>query len=420
MHKGEAVAERLRRDWSFVLTPSVILRDVEIPDAEKITYQYLCDHAGTKGKCWVSQKRLAKDRGKGLRTIERHIARLKSLGLIRVQHRTRSSDTLIVDVTCLYTDTKVRYKSSQRRVLEEEYVDDMNGGKKTPKVPAKNGGSTPAKNGGSKEREKSFEGIKPDTSYPGAPTSGRAQSANTGAIEETTVSTGREENVLLFSEALVDLQISPPEGWEMGLQPPRNRQSKPKGMPDQKTESSTRGLVTDADGNPENTKKRSQGKPNRTKQRVHKIWHDWKWKFKELFGVPVKGTLPTGANYGHLKNIVNYCGGDEDYALKIVRYVLERWEEIKKSHFRAERMNFPTLYLVDALKEEIHANIQTGKEFQPKKESSYPKKKEWVGGINRHAKDHSGFEEEEEKQWAEWERKLEEKKNKEKKTGTEG
>lgn len=381
MRKEEAVAERLRKDWAFVAVPSVVLRDKEISDAEKITYQYLTDHAGSRGKCWVSQKRLAKDRGKSLRTIERHISRLKSLGLLEIIPGTPSSDTIIIDVSILYENPKVRYKQSERcvgtrAIREDERV------KNVGIRPDKNDGSRPDKNDGYNREQ--LERRKPDTSYPGALPSGQALSSDDSSR------THRETNVAGFLEKAKELGFSFSEVQEMALSKPRHAQSKPEGMPDRSTKGK-RGKMVDTEGNPEEAQKRSQKKPSKIKKKVHKLWNEWRWMIKGTFHVPVPGRLPTGSNYGHLKNLVNFSGGDEEYALQLLRYVVDRWEEVKSGNFRAERMNVPTLYLVDALKEEMHANIQTGQSFQPKPKGRESSKERW--GVNRHSGNYDGWDE---------------------------
>ena len=102
---------------------------------------------------------------------------------------------------------------------------------------------------------------------------------------------------------------------------------------------------------------------------------------KVNFGVDILGAYPVGSDYGHLKNLVNYAGGDFEYAVKLLTYVIKEWSKVKVSCFQAERMNVPTLSLVDTIKGDVHANIQTGQEFQPK-----PERKQRKGGrgVNRH------------------------------------
>jgi len=407
MLQGEMVAERLRKDWSFTPVPSVVLRDKTIPDSEKITYQYLIDHAGTKGHCWVSQKRLAKDRGKGLRTIERHISTLKSMGLIRVRPGTISSDTSIVSISFLYKQPKVRYKGSERNpdsIPIRRDPNDKNDGKNDGEIPDKNGGWLPDKNGGHKEKKVPLEEIKPDTSYPGGLPSGQPQSTEENSFEE-------RSSVVDFYTYASHASFLTPEVREMSLKTPRRQQGKPKKVPPKKA-TSERVSVDPHSGEQIGGKKKPK-RVDKMKKKVHELWSEWKFRIRGTFHVPLPGRYPRGSDYGHLKNILLYVDGDYDYALRLLSYIIDRWDEVKKGNFRAERMNEPTLYLLDALKNEIHANIQSGRTFQPKPET--PKKKQWSGGINRHAKDHSGFEEEEERQWAEWEKKFE---GKDKKSGT--
>jgi hypothetical protein len=371
MRKEEIVAERLRRDWAFTPLPSAVLRDKDIPDAEKITYTYLVDHAGTKGKCWVSQAALAKSRGKGLRTIERHISFLKRAGLIQVTEGKRSADTLLVDINLLYTNPRIRYKASPRIPAEND------GGEGALNT-AKNGGSTPAKNGGHKKREQVREKRKPVPTELGALPSGKAQADVGKTHGATTGFLGRACTKIL-------------EVMTMTLNAPRNRRD-PKSIADRKKtppsqeelEASGIGYEVDPDGNSiSDLRKGKERKPSKTKQAIYKLWPEWKIRIKAHFHITIPGGYPVGSDYGHLKNILNYAGTSVDYAVQILDFFFDSWEKIKERNPIAERLPVPTLHVVDALKAEIHACIQTNSKYGGDSSTQERSDKDGLG-VNRH------------------------------------
>jgi len=380
--REKEVALRLMGRTPFGQVPHVVGWDKNISDGAFHTYYVFCCRSGQKKKTWITEKRLAHDRGCSLSTIERHVKELRESGLIETRRKGCNRwDKCLVPVEEVYENTVKPYAQSQRIVPpEKEDHGDFLGGLE----PLKNEGSDTPKNEGYIEEEKN-RNRKPDTSYPGELPFGQPLDQS----PEPSHGTAQMPLVLNFQQKVRELHLSFPEVKDMALKPPRHSQETPKGMPDPETKQHSRGLMTDPDGNPEGEKKKPK-KLNKTKVKIHDLWHDWKWMIKGTFQIPVPGALPTGSNYGHLKNIVNFSGGDKDYALQLLRYVVDRWEEVKKGNFRAERMNVPTLYLVDALKEELHANIQTGKSFEPKPEK--PTKHEGGRGVHRHADNWDGLE----------------------------
>ena len=379
---AEEVAHRLMGKAPFGKVPHVVGWDTGLSDGAFHTYYVLCSRSGKNGKTWITEKKLAKDRGKGLSTIQRHIKELRESGLIETQRKGFNRwDKHICPVEAVYKTVDRVYTESERLQPPKNEVSEV------VFRHLKNEGSGPLKNEGYIEEEKE-RSRKPDTSYLGTlPFRQALKEENT---EDDSLCTLKEKSETInFSRRVLELF---PEVAEMTLQPTRRSQTLPKGMP--KRECSSR-IVTDSEGNPEGgTTKKSRKNP--TQAKVRQLWPHWKTMIKANFGVDILGSFPVGADYGHLKNILNYVGGDFLYALKTLTYVIEEWSNVKAGCFRAQRLNTPTLYLVDAIKDELHANIQTGKKFQPILEKK--EKKEWAGGTNRHSTDHSGWNKEAEKE----------------------
>ena len=380
MKREEIVAERLRRNWAFVLVPSVVVRDTQLSDQERTTYEYLVDHSGSKMHCWISQKKLAESRNKSLRTIERHISKLKQCGLIQVEHKGRYSDTFLTDVSLLYQNPKVRYRTSVRiPVVEEESGPDINGGSETTLDPTRMAGLRPDINGG-QNIEKGKEEEKPDPSDLGGCPSGTPP---------------REENQesAFDSPAMVTVhQDGFPEVLEMALTPSRHAPAT--GFPCARKSPAPGGKEEVRTVSPDGFevgKRKKEKKTSPTKAKVNEFWQEWKSVVKSRFGIPLPGgPVPTGQSFGHLKNLLSFFGYDYEYAVEIMRKLLEEWETIQKRVPMASQHHAPTLYILDTLKEELHTCRQLGKKFG---ETGVEAKKDAaVFGVDRHAK----------KEWTTW------------------
>jgi len=394
MLKGEMVSERLRRDWSFVPLPSAVLRDSDLSDQEKVTYGYLVDHAGSKRYCWITQKSLAKSRKKGIRTIERHIARLKGMGLIRVQPLRTHAETILIDIGLLYETPKKRYCTLNRlhgSVPEPEPDSEpepaKNDDPEPPEAlidPPKMAGDPTAKNGGYNKREEEQE-RKPDTSYLDTIPSGlvfesKAEEVTFMSVSEKSTSPevrGERSKLRKTHHSSVVLSERPENP----------------GSPKSHHEEFQ---TVDPDGVAEKKPRKKGGKTSLTKQNINALWVEWKQTLNQKFGTQNPGAVPTGSSYGHLKHLLSYCAYDAHYAAEIMRSLFEEWEQIKKHFPMAFHLHAPTLHLLDVLKEELHNNKQMGKKFGEglkEKQSGYRRgKPEDVFGVNRmRDTDYSGW-----------------------------
>lgn len=351
--REKEVAHRLMGEAPFGQVAHVVGWDKDLSDGAFHTYYVLCCRSGKNGKTWITEKKLAQDRGKGLSTVQRHLKELREAGLVETQRRGFNRwDKCIVPVAEAYKRVDRPYASADRiRPLIIE-------------------GARTLKNEEYIEEEKGIR--KPDPSDLGTQPSGLVLNKDPGHNQPCTKKS--EANVIDFQSRVQEMSS---EGREMVLRQTRHPQETPRGKPDK--EPAPRGQMTDPEGNVRGPKK--EAKTNPTRSKIRKLWPEWKALLRGHFNVDIPGQFPAGADYGHLKNVLNYVAGDYKYALRMLTYVVDEWDSVKEGCFRAERLNVPTLYLVDAIKDELHANIQTGKRFQPKPER---KEKKGVRGVDRH------------------------------------
>lgn len=115
----------------FGMVHHVLTLDHELSDGAYRLYALLLKYARDKSGCWPGRKRLAKDLGKSVATIERRLAELVKHGLITRQQRLhRTAMTWIEDLRDVYADA-IPIKNE--------------GDVQTESIPLKNAGDMPIK-----------------------------------------------------------------------------------------------------------------------------------------------------------------------------------------------------------------------------------------------------------------------------------
>ena len=138
------------------------------------------------------------------------------------------------------------------------------------------------------------------------------------------------------------------------------------------------------------TNKGKHGKKRPEQQTVFSLWYGWKRLFESAFKVKIDAERPMGRDYASLKHVLAHAGGDADLAGKIVSKFIAEWDILKNNHWAASKEPFPTLGLLDLLKDQLSACVKTGKSFKD------VGKKEVIGGRNRLSDDYSGWTKDEE------------------------
>jgi hypothetical protein len=88
------------------------------------------------------------------------------------------------------------------------------------------------------------------------------------------------------------------------------------------------------------------------------LWNIWVFQLRAKFGVSIESSFPVGSDFGHLRNLLKYCGKKREIAESILEIVLTKWKDIQNKFFRARGKEVPDLYLVDCLKQDLLQIVQ--------------------------------------------------------------
>ena len=82
--KGRKTAQKSAKQPHYIKTPIALLRDRTLSPTDKMVVQYLAWRQGINGSCWPGMRKIQKDLGPALSTIEVIIARVEKTPYIRI------------------------------------------------------------------------------------------------------------------------------------------------------------------------------------------------------------------------------------------------------------------------------------------------------------------------------------------------
>jgi len=342
-------------EYVFTAVPHAVVFDTRLSSQAFRVYCALMAHSGRqRNRCCVMQRTIAKELAMSDRSVKDYVQELKQYGLIRVERRVRTAETLITDVTTIYGNCD-RMLKCEILPVEKDAI-----------LPIPKGSGMPSGISICSEED----GNKDKSLFPGD----SSQATNTPLARESGVSQGLTENT--------------PEQEERGLTPAHGRAfacsagceltdssaakfvRKPYRAGVTAIDCSHRRTVeVDAtSGQPIVYKKKSKKKALRD-PRLDSLWAHWRLLVTSRLGVSMP-LVPVGKDLGHLKNILKYC--DFDPAKEMMEMVLVDWTLVQARFPVAKAAGCPTLYVLDTLKRELHSAAQGGSSLTQ-------------NGVHRHA-----------------------------------